>query len=155
MASFYGNHTNKIDRKGRVSVPARFRQGFAEEKCQDIILFKSMEANAIEACTQDYMDKLIRGLRRLEQNAEQKNAVSLSLFHSVTEASLDGEGRITLPTNLSEHASLSDTATFVGRGDYVQIWDPETLEKASAAAVEHVQSIGVSLADLVNLGEES
>ena len=154
MASFIGRFVNKVDRKGRVSVPARFRQVLAEHKCQDIIIFRSLEVDAIEACTQPFMDRLIAGVGRAEQSVEGQNALSLALFGDVAEIPFDNEGRMLLPGSLASFASVTNTAAFIGRGEYFQIWQPEALDSAMDAARTHAKSAGVSLPGLARLGDQ-
>ncbi len=55
MAVFIGTFENKVDRKGRVSVPAQFRQTLAAQSFQGIVAFRSYRADAIEACGFDFM----------------------------------------------------------------------------------------------------
>lgn len=154
LASFIGNYFNKIDRKGRISMPAKFRHGLAEERCQEIVLFPSREGKAIEACSQHYMTTLIRGLRRLQASPEQKDAIARTFYSQIAEVPFDGEGRINLPRHLIEFAELGETAHIMGRGEYIQFWNPEILKAANEAANQAVTGTAWSLSGLAELGSE-
>ena len=142
MTSFLSTFVNKVDRKGRVSVPAPFRAALAGDPFQGIIVYPSMTDNALDGFGRAMLEELNR--RRLDKTMadgdfEQAllggNSVVDTIMALAHELPFDGEGRIVLPGTLSETAQISDRATFVGRGSRFQIWSPELFEEHQRNAV--------------------
>ncbi len=125
MSLFLSAVTNKVDSKGRVSVPAPFRAVIAEKGVASFVSFPSFTLNAAEAMT---LDKAADYAARLDQEFnpfdEDADAFAQSILASSHELPFDREGRVMLPDALIEHAGIADYATFVGLGHRFQIWDP-------------------------------
>ena len=148
MTSFLSTFVNKVDRKGRVSVPAPFRAALAAEPFQGIIAYPSLADPAIDAVGRGVLEELSR--RRLERNFQEGDFESAllgsgdpmidTIMAMAHELPFDGEGRILLPGQLAERAGIDDRATFVGRGARFQIWSPESFERHQQAAVESLRS---------------
>jgi MraZ protein len=121
---FLSTYYNKVDRKGRVSVPATFRSTLATHRHPNIvILFPSLKAAAIEGSGSDYMEDLESRLATLDQLSDEYDDLSL-MFADSHQLAIDGEGRIILPEPLKEHAEITDEVAFVGRGSMFQVWQP-------------------------------
>jgi len=137
MALFLSTVTNKIDAKGRVSVPARFRSVLSEAGYGSFVCFPSFTEAAIEAIT---LDKAEDYAARLEDQFadfdEESAAFATAILADSHELTFDGEGRIMLPEDLVEHAGLEGFATFVGLGRRFQIWHPDAYESFRRAARE-------------------
>ena len=134
MTSFISTYENKVDRKGRVSVPAAYRAALNSETFQGIIAYPSLLDPAIEGIARSTLEELNR--RRFDQSMEggdfERTLIGSSdggLVEAImaisSELMFDGEGRIILPARLCEHAGIEDRATFVGRGTRFQIWAPD------------------------------
>lgn len=148
VTSFLSTFVNKVDRKGRVSVPAPFRAALAGEPFQGIIAYPSLADPAIDAFGRSVLEDLNR--RRLERDLQQGDFEAAllgggdpmvdTIMAMAHELPFDGEGRIVLPAALAESAGIDDRATFVGRGARFQIWSPESFERHQRAAVESLRS---------------
>jgi MraZ protein len=140
MSAFYGSVTNKIDAKGRISVPARFRAVVEDDAFQGVWCFASFVADTIEGYTAAGMEKYAEQIRKLDKYSLERESFEHSVLGSVHELAFDSEGRILLPDQLLKHARLVGSATFVGLGDHFEIWDPQAYEervtKARAIAAE-------------------
>ncbi|MGH6717682.1 MAG: division/cell wall cluster transcriptional repressor MraZ [Alphaproteobacteria bacterium] len=123
-AAFMGAFTNKVDRKGRVSVPAQFRNAIGGEGFQGIVAMRSIRdgVDAIEAFALDTMSRLASSLT---EPFAPSGDIAGGLFMEAVEVPFDGEGRIVLPDALRTFARIHDHATFLGRGPYFHIWEPE------------------------------
>ena len=132
MAVFIGTFENKIDRKGRVSVPALFRASLSGVSFQGILAFPSREGGAIEACGMDYMEQLIAEQDQVNLLNQSSAGSVAPIFYDLHQLAFDGDGRILLPADLRQHAGLDGQATFVGVGKLFQIWDPERLSSYRA-----------------------
>ncbi|MEE2998185.1 MAG: division/cell wall cluster transcriptional repressor MraZ [Pseudomonadota bacterium] len=144
MISFISTYENKVDKKGRVSVPAAYRAALGTESYQGVIAYPSLTGPAIEGFGRGALEELNR--RRFEQSIEGGNFAQTLVGQSddglvetimslASEMPFDGEGRIVMPDRLANHAGITDRATFVGRGARFQIWSPEEHAKQQIAEV--------------------
>jgi MraZ protein len=134
MALFLSTFVNKIDKKGRVSVPATFRAALAAESFQGIVAFRSYKHQAIEACSMDRMQRLCASVDDLDFFSDTQDDLASTIFADSLQLPLDGDGRIILPQSLLDHAGITDAAAFVGRGATFQIWMPEAFEQFQESA---------------------
>lgn len=142
---FIGTFENKVDRKGRVSVPAPFRQSLATSNYQGIVAFRSHRSDSIESCAVEFMEKLNGRAARYDFFSQEHDDWAFTLFADSYQLPFDGEGRIILPPALADSAAISERAAFVGKGDSFQIWQPETLEahKEEVRARTRAQGFGL------------
>lgn len=128
LALFLSTYTNKIDKKGRVSVPASFRAAVKEEVFPGIIAFRSFKHQAIECCTYERMEKLSQSVDHMDAFSEAQDDFTASIFADAKELMFDSDGRVVMPKALLDHGNITDRATFVGRGATFQIWQAEAFE---------------------------
>lgn len=145
VAVFIGTFENKVDRKGRVSVPAPFRQVLAGQSFQGIVAFRSYRAAAVEACGIDFMEQLNDGMSTMDLFSDAHDDLGATIFADSQQLPFDGDGRIILPTKLAEHAGITERAAFVGKGPIFQIWEPGALETHKDAARARARSQGLTL----------
>jgi MraZ protein len=132
---------NKIDKKGRISVPAPFRaviagQSKSHQDFLGIIAYGSFVNNCIEACSMERMENLSAGIDNLDPFSENRDAFATTILGGSVQLAFDGEGRITLPENMLKSAGITLEAIFVGKGKTFEIWHPETFAGYSAKARE-------------------
>lgn len=145
MALFLSTFINKVDRKGRVSVPAPFRNAIKGQSFNGIVAFRSYREAAIEACAIDRMERLSESIDALDQFSEEQDDFASTIFADAHQLPIDGDGRIILPEQLTEHASITDAAAFVGRGATFQIWNPEAFEHHQSEARNRAGRRGATL----------
>ena len=145
MAVFFGTFENKVDRKGRVSVPAPFRQALSRSTFQGIIARPSYRTDAIEACDLEFMEKLNNSVSANDLYSDAHEDLAFTIFADSHQLAFDGEGRILLPPALVEHAGISERAGFVGMGSSFQVWQPETLQRQKAEARARARKQGLTL----------
>jgi transcriptional regulator MraZ len=136
MALFLSTYVNKIDKKGRVSVPARFRSVLVENGLESVVLFPTVNGDAIDGCGMDVMEKLLEKIGSFDPLSEDRESFADVLMSDAVELSFDGDGRIMIPAEMLENAGIDGQCAFVGRGDSFQIWQPEAfmLRKKEAQA---------------------
>lgn len=122
-------YTNKVDRKGRVSVPAQFRAALPSGFQKSIVVYQAVNHNAIECCDLLYVDRLNESLEEFAPYSDEHDEFSLTLMSGLVELTFDGNGRIIIPHDLMEFAGISEYATFAGKGKTFQIWEPTAFEK--------------------------
>lgn len=125
---FLSRHDNKVDKKGRVSVPAPFRALLAGQSFSGIVIYPSLVLDAIEGCAMDRMEELSEGIDTFNPFSEEYNAFANSILAQSHALQFDGEGRVLLPEPLLEHAGIDGIATFAGLGQTFQIWHPEAYD---------------------------
>jgi MraZ protein len=127
---FLSTFQNRIDKKGRVSVPAQFRAvlaaklNSADGDFQGIVAYQSPLHSCVEACGMSRIIKLNERIETFDPYSEERDAFVTTLFGESVQLSFDGEGRVMLPEQLIEAANLKEQATFVGKGEVFEIWEP-------------------------------
>ncbi len=122
VALFVGGHEQKLDGKGRVSVPAQFRSILG--KTATFYAYPALSHQGVECHTEEYMESLsdlIEGLDPLSDEQVRLSAAIFGMSHPLTP---DKDGRVVLPDALCQHAGISAKVVFVGLGKSFQIWDP-------------------------------
>jgi MraZ protein len=150
VALFLSTFVNKVDRKGRVSVPATFRAAVAGQSFAGIVAFPSFECEALEATGIDRMEVISAGLDELEQPEEQQRLATLILARA-QQLPFDTEGRIVLPENLIAHAHITESAAFVGLGPSFQIWEPDRFADHQATLLDLARRQGTRMPPLGSL----
>jgi len=126
---FLSSFENKIDKKGRVSVPATFRSYLNTLGYNGFISYPSFNHSALEACSQDRIEKLSSTIDSLNPFEEKRDYFATSILSESINLQFDSEGRISLTTKLLKHAKIKNSMLFVGQGKTFQIWEPTTFEK--------------------------
>ncbi len=143
---FIGTFENKVDRKGRVSVPAQFRQALGTQSFSGIIAYQSNRNPAIEACGMDFMEKLQDGLTgSYDYLTEDADDLGTLLFADSFQLPFDGDGRVILPPELTGHAGITERAAFVGFGRNFQIWEPAALTAFKRQVRERAKAKNLSV----------
>lgn len=127
MALFLSTYINKIDNKGRVSVPAGFRTALVGQSANAIIVYRSIKFPALDAAGADRFEELAARLDQLPEFSEERDSLA-SILADAQQLPIDSEGRIVLPRSLAAHAGLDGSAAFVGLGRTFQIWEPKRFE---------------------------
>ena len=126
MRRFTSQHTNKLDRKGRVSVPASFRSMLeATGSATTVFLKRNKPDGAIDGLTESFLAEVEARIDPMPIGSKEREWLEHTYFADVVPVRLDPEGRIVLPDDLREFADLSDQVLFVGLGQRFQIWDPD------------------------------
>ena len=129
MALFVGRHLNKIDKKGRTSVPKPFRASFEMQSFRGMYAYPSFKFPAIAACGEEFMTLLSDSLTaETDFFSDDQDDLAAVILENTTQLSFDGEGRVILPQELLDHAGITDQALFVGRGQEIFIWEPSAYE---------------------------
>ena len=128
MSLFLSTYINKLDKKGRVSVPSPFRAALTQP-ANGVVVFKSYTVPALEAYQMDRMQKLSDSIDQLDLFSENQEDLAATLFADAEHVTWDKEGRIFLPESFREFAGLEDQVAFVGRGPTFQLWAPDAFKK--------------------------
>ena len=126
---FLSTYENKLDKKGRVSVPAPFRSYISNLGYNGVICYPSFNHLCIEAWTQDRIEKITNAIDNLNPFEEKKDYFATSILSESINLQFDNEGRILLTSKLLKHAKIKNNVLFVGLGRTFQIWEPTNFEK--------------------------
>ena len=130
MNLFLSRYLHKIDKKGRVSLPSSFRNALPRENKNELILFKSLKYSAVDGCSYERINKIAERIDKLDIFSEDQDDFSTSIFSEIIPTKIDNEGRFLIPELLKKYSRITDEVTFIGQGNYFQIWEPK-------AALEH------------------
>jgi len=145
MAVFWSTYTNKVDRKGRVSIPAAFRKPLIGNEFQGVMVFPALQSPSLEGRSWDQMEELAKGVEALPEFSLERDALAAAIFGNSVPLPFDPEGRIILPQHLVEHANITTEAAFVGLGRSFQIWEPKALAAFQAEARDRIRRDGLTL----------
>jgi len=145
MALFLATHTNRVDAKGRVSVPAPFRAAIGQSSFQGIVVFQSHTSPALEGFSWDQLEKMSAALDSYDMFSQAHDDLAMTMFGNAVPLSFDSTGRVMLPPELREFAGIGESAAFVGQGRKFQIWSPEALEAHKPQARGRVREQGLTL----------
>ncbi|QWU14946.1 MraZ protein [Paenibacillus sophorae] len=139
---FMGEYQHSIDDKGRIIIPAKFREllgaSFVATRGLDSCLFVyPMEEWAI-------MEQKLKSLPLMKSDAR---AFSRFFFSGATECQWDKQGRVTLPANLREYAKLNKDCVILGVSNRVEIWNKELWEQYFGQSEESFNEIAEKLVD--------
>ena len=131
---FLSSYENKIDKKGRISVLATFRSHLGSMGYNGFVRYPSFNHPALEACSQDRIEKLSSTIDSLNPFEEKRDFFATSILSESENLQFDTEGRISLSDKLLKHAMIKTNILFVGLGKTFQIWDPKNFEKFKIVA---------------------
>ena len=138
---FLGEYEYKVDSKGRLPLPPKFRQDFAK----GLILTRAPETCIFAYRTADFEKKANElATQKITEN-EQRRKLRRFTFGNAHPLTLDGQGRIALPSRLKEYAQIGDVVIIVGANDYIELWNPELWDIEKREAGEQAWQIIESL----------
>ena len=126
---FLSTYENKLDKKGRVSVPASFRSYLSNLGYNGVVCYPSFNNQCIESWPQDRIEKISNAIDSLNPFEEKKDYFATSILSESINLQFDSEGRMLLSSKLLKHAKIKNRILFVGQGKTFQIWEPKLFEK--------------------------
>jgi MraZ protein len=136
---FLSTYHNRIDKKGRVSIPAQFRAALAAQEFSGIVAYVSPLHDCIEACGMTRIMKLNSRVEKFDPYSEERDAFATMIFGESVQLAFDTEGRVMLPGALIAAAKLKEEVTIVGKGEIFEIWEPKAFESQVKRARELVR----------------
>ena len=135
-----GEYNHNLDTKGRVSVPAKFR----EDLGMNFIITKGLD-NCLYAYSKEEWKIFEEKLKNLPSSA--RNFVRF-FFSGATEVEIDKQGRINIPQNLREYASLTKDVCIIGGSTKVEIWDKQKWEEYTSPDNMNIDDIASQMSAL-------
>ena len=140
MSLFLSSYENRLDTKGRISVPASFRASVANENFAGVVLFRSFTNNCIEGFSMSRMEKMANATDQMGIFDSELDDLSAMLFADARPLAFDVAGRIVIPSDLLKHAEITGRAIFVGRGNSFQIWNPDAFCAAQEKSLNNLRA---------------
>lgn len=143
---FVSHFTNRLDAKGRVSIPAGFRAVLAKDGYEGLYVHPALDQASLDCGGHALRAAIDDILSRFSPFSEEWDLLSMALNGTSEVLKIDPEGRIMLSEGLKAHAGIGDAVTFVGQGHKFQIWEPERfkvhLEEARAKLRDVRRALG-------------
>jgi MraZ protein len=121
---FVSHHVNRVDAKGRVSIPAPFRAVLARDGFDGLYVHRSLDAEALDCGGNTLLGQIEAVLDGFSPFSQERDIYSTALLGTSEILKLDSEGRVILPDALKDFAGITSEVTFVGQGFKFQIWEP-------------------------------
>ncbi|OJU50682.1 MAG: cell division/cell wall cluster transcriptional repressor MraZ [Mesorhizobium sp. 61-13] len=134
MDRFLSNSVNRIDAKGRVSVPAHFRSVVQKRGYTELYALRCLDVPAMDVGGLDLLDRYEERIAQEDPFLQTADDMSFFCHGDGTFLKLDQGGRITVPDFIREHTGIGAEVAFVGRGQFFQIWEPGRLAAYGAEA---------------------
>ena len=145
MALLKGEYPATLDEKGRVSIPARIREGIPNNV---LILTRSMVEACVWAFTPENHEKVTESLRNfwsvnanMPMTLRQKDMFDHRVSFSASEVEIDKTGRIMIPSKFRDHAGLARDCVVVGSGIRIDIWDAARYAEYEQRADEQLEAV--------------
>ena len=141
---FIGEYYNNLDAKGRIIIPAKFR----DELNGTFILTRGLDGCLTIYSTEKW-EKIFEEINKLPETKKATRQYIRMLTANACECTLDNQGRILIPANLSGSVNITKECVVVGANSHVEIWDKATWNAYMDDASENFEDIAESLSDLI------
>ncbi len=152
MDRFVSSFTNRLDAKGRVSIPAPFRGVLTRDGYEGLYVHPSLEAQALDAGGNGLLAEIDALIAQLPPFSDERDHFSTALYGMSEVLKVDPEGRVGLTESLKAHAGITDAVTFVGLGHKFQIWEPSLFQRHLDEARRKVKDLKKELGSLLRPG---
>jgi MraZ protein len=152
MDRFVSAFTNKIDSKGRVSVPATFRATLARDGFDGLYVYPALGLSALDAGGNRLVEEINGLLDGMPRYSDEHDLLSTEFYGNSEILKLDAEGRIVLSDRLKEWAQIEDRVAFVGLGHKFQLWEPERFAARQEEARSKVRELKQMLSNMPAAG---
>jgi MraZ protein len=145
MDDFVSSYMNRLDSKGRVSIPAPYRQILAREGHENLFCCPSMDRAAVDAGGLSLRKAIDEYLEPFDVFTEEREFLATALLGESESLKIDKDGRVVLSEKIKAHTGITEAVVFVGHGYKFQIWEPERYEIFKADAAKQAMALRASL----------
>ena len=139
---FLGEYQHSIDDKGRLIIPAKFREALGTE----FIVTRGLD-NCLFIYPVEEWQQLEQKLKSLPMMKADARAFARFFFSGAAECEWDKQGRVNVPSHLREYAKLDKECIVIGVSNRVEIWDKATWEQYTVQSQQSVNEIAEKLVD--------
>ena len=128
MGRFLSHFLHRFDAKGRVSIPALFRQVLLKDGFEGVYAYPSLDAPALDCGGFKLLAEIDALLQTMPPYSPARDSFATALLGTSEILRMDAEGRVSLNERLKAPLGLRDEAVFVGQGHKFQIWEPSCFQ---------------------------
>jgi MraZ protein len=140
---FIGEHSHTIDNKGRLSIPAKYREALSE----GVVVTRGLD-HCLFLYTRTEWEKIAKRLSELPISQKSSRAFSRLMLAGAWDAELDSQGRVIIPQYLREYASVSKHVIVAGLYNRVEIWEEDAWQDYKQKTEANSDEIAEGMADL-------
>ena len=118
---FKGEYEHAIDPKGRMFIPAKFREGLGD----NFVIFKWLFDSCLYVMSNETFDSFSANLDNMPLTDEDAQTIQRALYASACDAELDAQKRVLIPQSLRAYAKLDKDVVVVGVRTHIEIWDKD------------------------------
>lgn len=148
MDRYVSQFTNRLDAKGRVSIPASFRAVLARDGFEGLFVHPSLDAATVECGGHALLREIDQLLALHAPYSEERDSLSTALFGASEILKVDSEGRVILTETIKAYTGIVSEVSFVGQGDKFRIWEPSRFQAHFEEARNRVRDIRKQLNSL-------
>lgn len=141
MDRFLSNAVNRIDSKGRVSVPAHFRSVVQKRGFVELYALRALEIPAMDVGGTDLLERYEQRIAAEDPFMQTADDMSFFVHGDGAFLKLDQDGRITMTDFIRAHTGIGSEVAFVGRGHFFQMWEPERLQAHAGQVRERLSKL--------------
>lgn len=139
---FMGEFNNKLDTKGRMIVPSKFREDLSEQ----FVITRGLD-KCLFGYTHEEWSRIEEKMKNLPLTKRDARKFMRLFFSGATVVEVDKQGRINIPQNLRTYAGLSKDCTIIGVSSRIEIWDSEEWSDFYSDSEENFEDIAEDLID--------
>lgn len=139
---FMGEFNNKLDAKGRMIVPSKFREDLSEQ----FVITRGLD-KCLFGYTHEEWSRIEEKMKSLPMTKRDARKFMRLFFSGATAVEVDKQGRINIPQNLRTYAGLSKDCTIIGVSSRIEIWDSEEWSDFYSDSEENFEDIAEELID--------
>src|SRR5262245_45454654 len=153
MDRFLSNAVNRIDAKGRVSIPAHFRSVLQKRGYGELYALRALDIPALDVGGLDLLDRYEERIAKEDPFLQTADDISFFAYGDAAFLKLDQDGCITINDFIRGLTGLSVEVEFVGRGHFFLIWEPDRLKAYGAEVRARLMKIRQAAASQPPAGE--
>jgi MraZ protein len=138
---FVSTITSKLDAKGRISIPAAFRQVLAKDGFEGLYVHRCLDAEAVDCGGNGLLREIDALLATFSPYSEEHDLLSTALLGASEILKVDSEGRVVLTEGVKAYTGIVSEAVFVGQGYKFQIWEPSRFRAHLEEAKRKVRDV--------------
>ncbi|MBQ0035615.1 MAG: division/cell wall cluster transcriptional repressor MraZ [Firmicutes bacterium] len=142
---FIGKYQHNLDAKGRIIIPSKFR----DELHSSFILNIGLDG-CLTIYSLKQWEKVNEEINKLPTTKKATRLYVRMLASNATECTLDNQGRIQIPSFLSQPVNINKECVVIGANDHIEIWDKTTWENYYKEASEQFEEVAEHLSELIN-----
>ncbi|MBF0520342.1 MAG: division/cell wall cluster transcriptional repressor MraZ [Nitrospirae bacterium] len=147
MTGFFGRHNQRLDEKGRMIVPASFRDVLKSNYGNNLYITATLNDECLQIFPEEEWKALMEKVKSLPKTNEAVKFFKRKVIGSAVECEVDKQGRVLIPPALREDVKIELNAEIVvvGQEDIIEVWDKERLSKVIKRSSDEIKQIEVEL----------